>query len=252
LSRLAEKRALITGAASGIGRATAIRFAAEGARVACLDLDGSELERLVATLPGALALAADVTDEAQLEAAVLAAESEFGGLDTIVANAAIQLFGEAGDRPAAELPLDRWERTLAVNLTGVFLTCKHGIAALLRAGGGSVTCTASPTSLYGLASGFTAYSSSKGGVYALVRVLANDYGKHGVRVNAVIPGFTDTPLVGPVFDDRDALESRLAGIPLGRPGTPEEVASMMVFLASDEASYATGAAFVVDGGLTAI
>jgi NAD(P)-dependent dehydrogenase (short-subunit alcohol dehydrogenase family) len=162
------------------------------------------------------------------------------------------LFGEAGDKPAAELPLERWERTLAVNLTGVFLTCKHGIAALLRAGGGSVTCTASPTGHYGLAPGFTAYSSSKGGVYGLVRVLANDYGRHGIRVNAVIPGFTDTPLVGAVFENPEALRSRLAGIPLGRPGTPEEIASMMVFVASDEASYATGAAFVVDGGLTAI
>jgi NAD(P)-dependent dehydrogenase (short-subunit alcohol dehydrogenase family) len=139
-----------------------------------------------------------------------------------------------------------------VNLTGVFLTCKHGIAALLRAGGGTVTCTASPTSLFGLAAGFTAYSSSKGGVYALVRVLANDYGRHGIRVNAVIPGFTETPLVEAVFDDPAALESRLASIPLGRPGTAEEVASMMVFVASDEASYATGAAFVVDGGLTAV
>jgi NAD(P)-dependent dehydrogenase (short-subunit alcohol dehydrogenase family) len=250
--RLAGKLALVTGAASGIGRATAIRFVAEGARVACLDRDAVQLDRLVTELPGAIAIEADVTNEAAVANAVLYAETQLGGLNTLVANAAIQLFGSSGDMPATELPLDRWNRTMAVNLTGVFLTCKYGIAALLRAGGGSVICTGSPTGLYGLAPGFTAYSASKGGVYALARVLASDFARQGVRVNVVIPGFTDTPLVREVFENTQALETRLSTIPMGRAGKPEEIASMIAFLASDDASYATGAAFTVDGGLTAI
>jgi 3-oxoacyl-[acyl-carrier protein] reductase len=137
-----------------------------------------------------------------------------------------------------------------VNLTGVFLTCKHGIRALLDTGGGSVVCTASPTGLYGCAPGLDAYSTSKAGVYGLIRVMAADYARDGIRVNGVIPGYTDTPMNSWV--DAAQHEALLATIPLRRQGLPEEVASVIAFLASDEARYVTGAVWAADGGMTAI
>jgi NAD(P)-dependent dehydrogenase (short-subunit alcohol dehydrogenase family) len=254
LGRLAGKRAIITGAGSGMGRAAALRFAQEGARVGLIDISEPHLAAVAAEVAAAggesLPIAADVTDEAQVAAAVGRVVERWGGLDTTVANAAIQLFGQ--DDRVDRLAADVWRRTIEVNLTGVFLACKYGVRALLASGGGSVICTASPTSLYGLAPGFDAYSSSKAGVLGLVKVMANDYARAGVRVNAVIPGFTDTPLVRAVMEDDEEFRRLVGTIPMGRPGKPEEVAAVMVFLASDEASYVTGAAFAVDGGMTAI
>jgi 3-oxoacyl-[acyl-carrier protein] reductase len=151
-----------------------------------------------------------------------------------------------------ELPLDVWQRTIDVNLTGVFLTCKHGIRALLAVGGGSVICTASPTSLFGFAVGFDAYTASKAGVLGLMRVMAAEYAEQSIRVNAVIPGFINTPLVRDIMADPRQRDGLLAQIPAGRPGRPEEVASLWVYVASDDASYVTGAALAVDGGQTAI
>jgi NAD(P)-dependent dehydrogenase (short-subunit alcohol dehydrogenase family) len=250
--RLAGKRALVTGAASGIGLATARRFAAEGAGVALLDVDEAGLARAADGLRdlGAAVVArpCDVTDEASVASAVDAFHAD-GPIDVVVANAAVQLFGR--DAAAAELDLDVWRATVDVNLTGAFLTCKHGIRAMLDDGRpGSVVCTASPTGLRGSAPGFDAYSSSKAGVVGLVQVLAADYGRHGIRVNAVVPGFTETPLVDDVMGDEQARAAVLARIPLGRAGTADEVAAAMLFLASDEASYATASVLVVDGGAT--
>jgi NAD(P)-dependent dehydrogenase (short-subunit alcohol dehydrogenase family) len=252
--RLEGKRAVITGAGMGMGRATALRFAREGAKVGLMDINEEAVNETAGAIAGeggeALALVADVTVEEQVAAAVGRAVDRWGGLDVVVANAAVQLMGR--DARVHELDAAIWHQTIAVNLTGVFHTCKHGIRALLATGGGSVICTASPTSLFGLAPGFDAYTASKAGVLGLVKVMANDYSRDGIRVNAVIPGFTDTPLVRQVMENEEWRESLVRTIPLGRPGKPEEVAAMMVFLASDEASYATGGAFFVDGGITAI
>ena len=252
--RLDGKRAIITGAGMGMGRAAAVRFAQEGARVGLIDIDEAAVAAMAEAIRSvggeALPLVADVTDEAQVAAAVERAVAAWGGLDVVVANAAIQLFGQ--DDRVDRLDLGVWRRTIEVNQTGVFLACKHGIRALLSSGGGNVVVTASPTSLYGLAPGFDAYSSSKAGVLGLVKVMANDYAREGIRVNAVIPGFTDTPLVRTVIADDAERERLVKTIPMGRPGRPEEVAAVMAFLASDDAAYVTGAAWACDGGMTAI
>ncbi|MDF2750430.1 MAG: dehydrogenase [Gaiellaceae bacterium] len=244
---LSGKRALITGAASGIGRAAAARFTTEGAAVALLDRDGPRVFEAAAEI-GALGLAADVRLEAEIEAAVAEAVGALGGLDILVANAGVQLHGE--DDRADRLALEVWERTLRINLTGVFLTCKHGIRALLDAGGGSVVCTSSPTAFSGVAPGYDAYSASKAGVLGLVRAMARDYAPE-VRVNAVVPGFVETALVAPVTRDAEWLANVLSTVPLGRAGRSDEVAGLIAFVASDACAYATGAAFVLDGGMTA-
>jgi NAD(P)-dependent dehydrogenase (short-subunit alcohol dehydrogenase family) len=250
--RLEGRRAIVTGAGNGIGWAVALKLAAEGARVGCIDVNQAAAAQVVAAIGeaagAAVALAADVADEAQVERAVTEAEEAFGGLDMVVANAGILLAGQ--DDRADRLDVGVWRRVLDVNLTGMFLTCKHGIRALLRNGAGAVVCTASPTGLFGLAPGLDAYSSSKAGVYGLIRVLANDYAAEGIRVNGVIPGYTDTPMND--YVERPAHERLIATIPLRRQGTAGEVANVIAFLASDEASYVTGAVWAADGGMTAI
>jgi NAD(P)-dependent dehydrogenase (short-subunit alcohol dehydrogenase family) len=250
--RLQGKRALISGAGMGMGRAAALRFAREGARVGLLDVDEDAAAAVAGEIEGeggeALVLHADVTSEDRVAAAVERAVAVWGGLDVVVANAGVELAGR--DDRADRLELAVWQRTMDVNLTGIFLTCKHGIRALLASGGGSVVCTASPTGLYGCAAGFDAYSTSKAGVYGLIRVMAADYAKEGIRVNGVMPGYTRTPMTTWVTPEEH--ETLLATIPLGRQGEPEDVAAVMLFLASDEAAYVTGAVWAADGGLTAI
>jgi|SRR5581483_1706351 len=252
--RVEAKRAVVTGAGSGIGRAAAVLLAREGARVGLVDLDAAAAhataDRIAEAGGEAVVLPADVTDEEQVRRAIDSVCGRWGGLDVVVANAAVQLFGE--DDRVHRLELAVWERTLAVNLTGIFLTCKHGVAALLASGGGCVVVTGSPTGLFGLGAGFTAYSSSKAGVFGLARVMAADYASEGIRVNVVVPGFTDTPLVESLMASDRERDEILRMVPLRRPGTPEEVAAMILFLASDEAAYATGGIFSVDGGITAV
>jgi NAD(P)-dependent dehydrogenase (short-subunit alcohol dehydrogenase family) len=247
--RLNGKTALITGAGSGIGRQVGLRFAAEGARVVFTDRDLGAATAAARAAGDAVALELDVADEASVAAAFAALEARGLVLDVLVANAGVQLFGQ--DAPVADLDLDVWRRTIDINLTGTFLTLKHGVRALLGRGG-SIIVTGSPTGLNGEGQAFTAYSSSKAGMHGMARAVAAAYATRGIRVNVVVPGYTETPLVSAISGDPADRAAIISRIPLGRPGRPEDVEGIMVYLASDESTYATGALFTVDGGMTTL
>jgi NAD(P)-dependent dehydrogenase (short-subunit alcohol dehydrogenase family) len=251
--RFDGRRAIVTGASSGIGRATAIRLAREGARVALIARGRAGLDAVAAEIGDphrALVLTADCTDETEVRTAIDAAAAAFGGLDTIVSNAGIELLGQ--DDRVDRLDLAVWQRLIHNNLDGQFLVCKHGARHLLEGGGGAIVCIGSNVGFLGMATNEPAYSASKGGIYALMRVMAIDYARHGIRVNMVIPGFIDTPMNGPVMADAKELAYWSDQVPLGRAGTAEECAAAILWLASDEASYCIGSAITVDGGQSAI
>jgi NAD(P)-dependent dehydrogenase (short-subunit alcohol dehydrogenase family) len=250
--RLVGKSALVTGAGSGIGRSVAQRFLAEGARVVLADRDlGAAREAAETRSAGsdALAVEMDIADEPTVEAAFAEASAAGYDLDVVVANAGVPLFGR--DAPVADLDLAVWQRTIDVNLTGTFLTLKHAVRAM-RARGGSVIVTGSPTGLNGEGRDFTAYSSSKAGIHGMARAVAAAYAAEGIRVNTVVPGYTETPLVTAISEDTEDRAAIVSRIPLGRPGRPEDVEGIMVYLASDESRFATGAIFRVDGGMTTL
>jgi NAD(P)-dependent dehydrogenase (short-subunit alcohol dehydrogenase family) len=241
LGRLDGKVCVITGAASGIGAEAARLFAAEGARVAGVDVaPGAE---------GELAIEADVTDEEQVRDMYRQAHQELGGIDVLFNNAGIS---PADDRAALETSLDAWQHVQDVNLKSVFLCCKHGIPHLLERGGGSVINTASFVAVMGSATSQISYTASKGGVLALSRELGVELAGRAVRVNALCPGPVNTPLLQELFaKDPDKAERRLVHLPMGRFAEPQEIAGAALFLASDESSYVTGSTFLVDGGLSA-
>lgn len=250
--RLAGKAAFITGGASGLGRAMAEAFAAEGAWVAIADIDrvrGEEAARRIGS--AAIFLAHDVTSEEQWIANLGAAATAFGGLDTLVNNAGIGTRGNVENTT-----LEEWRRIHAVNLDGPFLGCKHAIALIAKAGGGAIINISSVAGLIG-ARDSAAYCASKGGVRLLTKSVAMHcaHRKNGVRCNSIHPVYTDTPMVEQMLADSRQpdrmLEAMKAMVPLGRLGTPEELAAMAVYLASEEARFVTGAEFVFDGGYTA-
>jgi NAD(P)-dependent dehydrogenase (short-subunit alcohol dehydrogenase family) len=248
--RLKGKTALVTGAGSGIGLAVAQRFEAEGATVYFADINVEAAQKAAAATGSSAAhvLQMDISDEDSV-AAAYAAVADDGQLDVVVANAGVQLFGQ--DAKVGDLDLAVWEKTVAINQRGAFLTLKHAVRAM-EAGGGSIICTGSPTAVVACGQTFTAYTSSKAGVHGLARVVAADYAHAGIRVNIVVPGYTETPLVKAIADDPVSRAGLVDSTMLGRPGTAADVEGIMVFLASDDSAYATGAIFTVDGGLTAL
>jgi NAD(P)-dependent dehydrogenase (short-subunit alcohol dehydrogenase family) len=249
--RLSGKCALITGAGSGIGRQAALLFASEGARVAVADraeAAAQETAREIADAGGtALAVTVDVSRAAEMEAAVAAAEREFGGLQVLFNNAGI-FPGEDGS--PVDTPEAVWDRVMDVNLKGVFLGCKYGIPAMLRSGGGSIVNTASFVAVMGAATSQIAYTASKGGVLAMTREIAVEYARQGIRANALCPGPVNTPLLQELLADPAARARRLVHVPMGRLAEAHEIARAALFLASDDASYVNGATFLVDGAIT--
>jgi NAD(P)-dependent dehydrogenase (short-subunit alcohol dehydrogenase family) len=249
--RLAGKIALITGAGSGLGRESALRFAAEGARIAVVDLDRAAAVATAEAIAGAggtaIPLQADVTRSEDCAEMVAATERAFGALHILFNNAGIML---PADTDPVDTSLEVWERTIAVNLTGVFLGCKHGIPALLRAGGGAIVNMASMVAFIGSATPQLAYAASKGGVVALTQEIAAIYARRNIRANALCPGPVRTPLSDYLFATEAERERRRVHQPMGRLATPGEVANAALFLASDEASHVTGHALLVDGGIT--
>ena len=249
--RLEGKVALITGGGGGIGRQTALAFAAEGARILATDVNseaGAETVSLVEEAGGeAFYQDADVSKAADCEAMVQAAEDQFGRLDILFNNAGI-MHPEDGDAVATEEEI--WDLTMNINLKGVFFGCKYGIPAILRAGGGSVINTASFVAVLGAATPQLAYTASKGGVLAMTRELAVIHAREGVRGNARCPGPRKTKMLMDFLDNEEKKQRRLVHVPMGRFGEAKEMAQAALYLASEESSYVTGTTFMVDGGIT--
>jgi len=245
--------AVITGAASGIGRATAILFAAEGAAVLAADVQDDAGAQTVATIRAAAGRAefvhADVSRSEDVRRMVRAAVEEFGRLDVLFNNAGVAVFKGVVETDEAE-----WDHVLGVNLRGVYLGIKYAAAEMRRQGGGAIINTASVHGMRTTA-GIAAYAASKHGVIGLTQAAALDLAPHNIRVNCIQPGAIETPIMRAnlraVGDEEDEFRKISAAEPLGRVGTPQEIARMALFLASDDASFITGAAFAVDGGLLA-
>jgi NAD(P)-dependent dehydrogenase (short-subunit alcohol dehydrogenase family) len=238
--RLEGKVCVITGAASGIGAESARLFAEEGAKVVGVDLaEGAE---------GEMTLQADVSDEAQVAEMYEQAKAEMGRIDVLFNNAGIN---PTDDASVLDTPLEAWQRVQDVNVRSVFLCCKHGIPHLLEAGGGSVINMASFVAVMGAAVSQISYTASKGAVLAMSREMGVEFARQGVRVNALCPGPVNTPLLEELFSSDPAKAARrMIHLPMGRFAEAHEIATAALFLASDESSFVTATAFVVDGGLS--
>ncbi|MET8282422.1 3-oxoacyl-ACP reductase [Micromonospora sp. NPDC005174] len=245
--RLQDRVAVVTGAGSGIGLATVRRFAAEGARVVCVDIDAAAGEKAAQECGGEF-VRADVADEAAVRDLFDGVAERHGRVDIAFNNAGIS---PPDDDSILDTGLDAWQRVLRVNTTSVYLCCKYAIPHMRRQGKGSIINTASFVALMGAATSQIAYTASKGGVLAMTRELGVQFAREGIRVNALCPGPVATPLLLELFAaDPERAARRLVHVPMGRFGEPEEIAAAVAFLASDDASFMTAAQFVVDGGIT--
>jgi NAD(P)-dependent dehydrogenase (short-subunit alcohol dehydrogenase family) len=250
--RLEGKVALITGAASGIGRQTALLLASEGARIAGVDVTSEANEETAAMVREAggdiIALQADISNADDCERMVASTEEHFGKLDVLFNNAGVML-SDDGDAESTDERV--WDLTMAINVKGVFFGCKYGIPAIRRAGGGSIINTASFVALVGAATPQLAYTASKGAVLSMTRELAVIHARENIRVNALCPGPLRTELLMKFLDTEEKRNRRLVHVPMGRFGEADEMAKAVLYLASDDSSYVTGTEFMVDGGLTA-
>ena len=250
--RLEGKVALITGGASGIGKVASRLFAREGARVVVTDVADEAGETTAGEIAAAGGEAAyvhaDVSKASDAESMVRFAMERFGALNVLYNNAGIF---HSKDDSVVNTPEDVWNQTIDINLKGVFLGCHYGIPAMLDSGGGSIINVASFVALVGAAAPQIAYTASKGGVLSMTREIAVEFARRGSRANALCPGPIETPLLQELLADPARRERRLVHIPIGRFGRAEEIANAALFLASDESSLMTGAALVVDGGITA-
>jgi len=249
--RVEGKIALVTGGGSGIGRASALAFAREGAKVVLADViveGGEETVGMIKKAGGeAIFVKADVSKATEVEALIAKAVETYGRLDCAYNNAGI----EGSAATTTDYAEESWDRVIAINLKGVWLCMKYEIPQMLKQGGGTIVNTASAAGLVGFRRG-SAYVASKHGVVGLTKTAALEYAKSGVRVNAICPGAIDTPMMGRITDHRPQRAERMAaGEPVGRMGMPEEIAGAVVWLCSDAASFVTGHAMAVDGGLTA-
>ena len=252
--RLSGKISVITGAAAGLGRAIASRYAQEGARVVAADIDEPQGQQLVQHLQehghDARFIRTDVSDEHAVQHLFHTVASAYGHIDVLCNNAAVLFYDR--DAIAHDLNLDAWDSIMGVNLRGAFLCTKFALPLMLKNGGGSIVYMGSPTGLYGCAPKLTAYSASKAGVMGLARVTAIAYAQQNIRVNAIVPGTMDTPMNHSVLSDAVSRSEYSKAVPLGRLGTPKDIEGIAVFLASDESAYCTGGLYMCDGGLTAI
>ena len=250
--RLEGKAAVITGAASGIGREAALLFAAEGAAVAAVDLNEEGVHTVVSDIIAAggtaIPVVADISEDADVAAMIASAEDAFGRVDVLFNNAGI-MHSDDGDAIGTDEAI--WDLTMDINAKGVFLGCKYGIPAMQRAGGGSIINTASFVAHLGAATPQVAYTASKGAVMALTRELAVVHAREGIRVNALCPGPLRTELLMKFLDTEEKRQRRLVHVPMGRFGEAAEMAKAVLWLASDDSSYVTGTEFLVDGGITA-
>ncbi|HVT44211.1 MAG TPA: glucose 1-dehydrogenase [Thermoanaerobaculia bacterium] len=249
--RLKDKVAVITGAGSGIGRASARLFASEGALVVAADLKEAAAEETVTMIGQAGGVAspfhADVSKAPDVEAMIAHAERTYGRLNVVFNNAGIF---HPGDASVVDTDEAIWDLVIEIDLKSVFLGCKYAIPALLRCGGGAIINTASFVALMGAAVPQIAYTAAKGGVLSMTREIAVEFARRNIRANALCPGPVETPLLAELLSDPERRERRLVHVPMGRFARADEIAAAALFLASDESSYVNGAAFVVDGGIT--